>query len=172
MVIRDSQADSDLLSFAALASADPAGPESPVALSEAAERPARPAAPTVSPVASAQPTRPQAVPAPPRGGMVARFRRRLFNPLGDRGDKADALAPVGRPDTADVPTPKRHDVGFKASLAEFLLINRLRARIRPKAAQPVQSADMLQRAEQIIYVTCKDWFGDGDSRSGDLGTRL
>ena len=102
MVIRDSQADSDLLSFAALATADPAGPESPVALFEAAERPARPAAPTVSPVASAQPTRPQPVPAPPRGGMVARFRRRLFNPLGDRSGKEDAQAPVGLPDPADV----------------------------------------------------------------------
>ena len=114
--------------------------------------------------------------------MVARFRRRLFNPLGDRSGNGYVQAPVGLPDSADVPpadslpkvapVKKRLDVGFKASLAEFLLINRLRARIRPKTAQPVQSADVLQRAEKIIYVTCKDWFGDGDSRSGDVGTRL
>lgn len=118
---------------------------------------------------------------PSRGGMVARFRRRLFNPLGDRNDKGGAPSPVGLPDSADVlltgklakaPNSKRNDIGFKASLAEFLLINRLRARIRPKAAQRLQSANMLQCAEKIIYVTCKDWFGDGDSRSGELGTRL
>ena len=111
--------------------------------------------------------------------MVARFRRRLFNPLGSLNGKPNAQAEAdqpGRQNPVPVAKPSKpdgaRDVGFKASLAEFLLINRLRARIRPKAAQPVQSAEVLQRAEHIIYVTCKDWFGENDSHSGELGTRL
>ena len=173
MAIHDSQFVSDLLPLPEPALPGPAGPtdsDSPVALAVATDRPAGSAASTVAPS------------APRPAGMVARFRHRLFSPLGTRNGKADVQAEVGLLDLDDslpdarlpttAPANKRRDVSFKASLAEFLLINRLRARIRPKAAQPVQSADVLQRAEKIIYVTCKDWFGDGDSRSGDLGTRL
>lgn len=186
MAIHDLQFVSDLLPLPEPALpgptdlTDPTGSDLPVALAEARDQPDRPAAPTVAPAATEP--EPERACAPPADGLVARFRRRLFNPLGTRSGKADVQAQVGLLDLGDLPpaerlpkaapTDRRRDVGFKASLAEFLLINRLRARIRPKAAQPVQSADVLQRAEKIIYVTCKDWFGEGDSRSGDLGTRL
>ena len=59
--------------------------------------------------------------------------------------------PSGKP---DVPAkPARRQIGFQASIAEFLLINRLRAR------QPSElSADVLERAANIVFVTCQDWF--------------
>jgi hypothetical protein len=179
----------DLLSPAELALAPEKGLNLPgVALALFPEPPESSAAPTAR-TRSTSPE-PAAVTKPPEDGMVARFRRRLFNPLGsprvaeserlqEAADLAqlDAATPAKTSTTAktvnrqDKAAPRR-DIGFKASLAEFLLINRLRARIRPQVAQPVQSPEMLQRAEKIIYVTCKHWFGDGDLRGSELGTRL
>lgn len=40
-----------------------------------------------------------------------------------------------------------------ASIAELMLLNRLRARTRSDLA-----LDSLERATQVIDVTCKDWF--------------
>lgn len=46
-------------------------------------------------------------------------------------------------------------LGFPASIAEFLLVFRLRARRRRAAL----SADMLERAVRVVLVTCQHWFG-------------
>lgn len=48
-------------------------------------------------------------------------------------------------------------VGFPASIAEFLLVFRLRARRRSAL-----SADILERAVRVVFVTCQHWFGAGD----------
>ena len=98
--------------------------------------------------------------SPPAVGMVARFRKRLFNPLG--GGPAAKAAPA--------PVITRRQIGFRASLAEFLLINRLRARIR--TVKPAQSFDVLQRSEHVIFVTCKAWFGDSEVRERYRGSRV
>lgn len=93
------------------------------------------------------------------GTMVARFRQRLFQPWS--GPRAVASAP-------DLPLPlAKRKLGFQASIAEFLLVNRLRAR-RP--AQP--SADVLERAARIVFVTCQNWFAPPQNRDVSHRTRL
>jgi hypothetical protein len=56
-------------------------------------------------------------------------------------------------------------VRFPARIAEFLLVLRLRARRRSAS-----SADVLERAVRVVFVTCQHWFGiSGESprhRSG------
>jgi hypothetical protein len=44
--------------------------------------------------------------------------------------------------------------GFNASIAELLLVNRLKARVHPGT----QATDILERASNIVLVTCKNWF--------------
>ena len=51
----------------------------------------------------------------------------------------------------------RHD-GSRARYAELLLISRLKA-----SSQDNEIAEILERAAQIVLVTCKNWF----PRSGD-----
>lgn len=51
----------------------------------------------------------------------------------------------------------RRDEVHRASIAELLLVARLRARNRRDLA-----VDTLERAAQVLWVTCKNWF----SRSG------
>ncbi|MCZ8257659.1 MAG: hypothetical protein O9327_18590 [Polaromonas sp.] len=81
--------------------------------------------------------------APP-ATMASRFRQRLFQPWS--GPRP--------PTAARPPAPIAHKkVTFQASIAEFLLVNRLRAR---KPAVP--SADVLERASRIVFVTCQNWF--------------
>jgi hypothetical protein len=92
-------------------------------------------------------------------GLVARFRKRLFEPR-TRPVQPDAIAP------APAPLPKR-ELNLRASLSELLLVTRLRAR---RKAAP--SADVLAQGERIVYVTCKSWFGTPDSAPPDRGTRL
>ena len=46
---------------------------------------------------------------------------------------------------------------FYARLAEFLLLNRLKAR-----NQRDESAEIMARAERIVFVTCKNWFAEPD----------
>jgi hypothetical protein len=84
---------------------------------------------------------------------TGRLRQRLFQPW-SHTPKAEKLEPfeVGRSHARSL-LPRR-DIGFQASIAEFLLINRLRAR-RP--TQP--SADVLERAAHVVFVTCQNWFG-------------
>ncbi|WP_411882931.1 hypothetical protein [Polaromonas sp. YR568] len=91
--------------------------------------------------------------------MVSRFRQRLFQPWS--GPRATASAP-------DLPLPiAKRKLGFQASIAEFLLVNRLRAR-RP--AEP--SADVLERAARIVFVTCQNWFAPAPNRNVSHRTRL
>jgi hypothetical protein len=91
--------------------------------------------------------------------MVSRFRQRLFQPWS--GPRAVSSAP-GLP----LPVAQRK-LGFQASIAEFLLVNRLRAR-RP--AQP--SADVLERASRIVFVTCQNWFAKPSLGRPDHRPRL
>lgn len=80
----------------------------------------------------------------PPVSMASRFRQRLFQPWpGLRAPTAaQPLVPIAQ-----------KKMTFQASIAEFLLVNRLRAR---KRAEP--SADVLERASRIVYVTCQYWF--------------
>lgn len=78
-----------------------------------------------------------------RTTMASRFRQRLFQPWSG----SQALV-VPKPEPA-----AQKKMSFQASIAEFLLVNRLRARRR---AGP--SADVLERAARIVFVTCKNWF--------------
>ena len=48
-------------------------------------------------------------------------------------------------------------IGFQARLAEFVLLNRLKAR-----SQRDESAEIMARAERIVFVTCKNWFAESD----------
>ena len=93
--------------------------------------------------------------------MAARFRQRLFQPWRQPGSEAARL-PAPPVDAAP-----RRQLTFQASIAEFLLINRLRAR-RPAAP----SADVLERAARIVFVTCKNWFAPAESRDVRHRTRL
>lgn len=43
---------------------------------------------------------------------------------------------------------------FSASVAEFLLVFRLRARRTPESA-----VNVMQRALRMVLVTCENWFG-------------
>jgi hypothetical protein len=91
--------------------------------------------------------------------MVSRFRQRLFQPWS---------GPRAAPSAADLPLPiARRKLGFQASIAEFLLVNRLRAR-RPAAP----SADVLERAARIVFVTCQNWFAPAQNRDVSHRTRL
>ncbi|MEP6772987.1 MAG: hypothetical protein ABI893_14475 [Polaromonas sp.] len=105
--------------------------------------------------ASAKPARTDVTVVSPTT-LVSRFRQRLFQPwLGPR-------APVAAKTPAPIAQKK---ITFQASIAEFLLVNRLRARRR---AEP--SADVLERAARIVFVTCQNWFaapqrGGPDHRS-------
>ncbi len=72
-------------------------------------------------------------------GLVARLRHRLFEP---RQRKAWPAPPA------------RREVGFRAGIAEVLLLTRLRARHRS-----APSPEMLARAALMVQVTCKSWFG-------------
>jgi hypothetical protein len=98
-----------------------------------------------------------AVRAPP-ATMVSRFRQRLFQPWS--GPRAPAAT--------QLPVPiAQKKMSFQASIAEFLLVNRLRAR---KRAEP--SADVLERAAHIVFVTCKNWFASPRQERPDHRSHL
>jgi hypothetical protein len=62
---------------------------------------------------------------------------------------------------------QRRRVSLQASLAEMMLVNRLRARTRTDLA-----LDTLQRGAAIIELTAKHWFADAaNSRDGRLKVR-
>lgn len=86
-------------------------------------------------------------------GLVARFRQRLFPPWSPRKEPSATSLPA--------PVTKRQ-AGLQSSIAEFLLVNRLRAR-RCAAS----SADVMARASRIVFVTCQNWFGTAQSRGAD-----
>ena len=60
----------------------------------------------------------------------------------------------------------RRAVGFPVSVAEFLLLFRLRVRRRSALC-----ADMLERAVHVVVVTCKSWFyrDAGQPKSSPVG---
>lgn len=58
-----------------------------------------------------------------------------------------------RPDGRVAEEEAKRDVGQWASIAQLLLLARLRARNRRDLA-----VDSLERAAQVMLVTCKNWF--------------
>lgn len=102
--------------------------------------------------APAAPVLPRSGPPALRTGLVARVKQRLFSPAAPGASAAAA---------ALVPATVKGRMTFQASIAELLLVNRLKAR-----SQKDQAARMLERASAIIFVTCKSWFaGTGASPS-------
>lgn len=87
---------------------------------------------------------PAVVTTPAPQGLVSRVKRRLF-PASTRSPSAS---------TALIAAPRK-GITFQASIAEFLLVNRLRARSRRD-----QASEMLERASHIVFVTCKNWFAE------------
>jgi len=88
----------------------------------------------------------------PPGTAVSRLKDRIFQGWSSREES-------GEPKSHPVPAiaPQRQ-VGFPARIAEFLLVFRLRARRRSTL-----SADILERAVRVVFVTCKNWFSGTDS---------
>ena len=61
-----------------------------------------------------------------------------------------------KPEKADLVVTRKSK--FSATVAEFLLVLRLRAR-RP----PHNECGVMQRALSMVLVTCDHWFGKADS---------
>ncbi len=78
---------------------------------------------------------------------IVLVKMRRPKPGAQLAKKADACVPMLVPERA---------LGFPARVAEFLLVLRLRARRRSAL-----SAAMLERALQVVFVTCQHWFGAG-----------
>lgn len=89
---------------------------------------------------------------------MSRVRQRLFSPQSAGSSAAPRLDVALRPATPPAPLSVR--AGFQAGIAEFLLICRLRAR------RAAPSADVLERAARIVFVTCKNWFATAESGHG------
>lgn len=82
-------------------------------------------------------------------GLVSRFRQKLCR--------------LGRPMfgvSADAAQLSRQTLTLRAGIAELLLVTRLKARTKPVDTR--LNADVLERATEIVYVTCKSWFTDAD----------
>lgn len=88
----------------------------------------------------------------PSASAVARLKERLSQSW----SRSVLDAGSANANRLPVVTPAR-PVGFPVSIAEFLLVLRLRAR-RP--ASPC--GDILERAVRVVFVTCKHWFGATD----------
>ena len=85
-------------------------------------------------------------------GLISKFRQRLFPP----GPAADVAV-----------VPSRRRRSLQASIAELLLVNRLKAR-----SQRNQASEMLDRASHIVFVTCKHWFSGGNAKAPQRRTPL
>ncbi|MDO9403695.1 MAG: hypothetical protein Q7T87_06675 [Polaromonas sp.] len=109
---------------------------------EAAAAHAGKLAPTSKAVASAKPASPKA--AGP--GLVSRVRSRLF-PARSAPDDHAAEA-------------QKRGVGFQASIAELLLINRLKALGRRNHGV---EAEIMERASHVVFVTCQNWFTEPEA---------
>jgi len=90
---------------------------------------------------------------PPSGTAVTRFKDRLLHPWSRSREESNSSLPVVAPSRA---------VGFPSSIAEFLLVFRLRARRRSAL-----SGDMMERALRMVLVTCKNWFSNSASPRHD-----
>ncbi|MFZ2296006.1 MAG: hypothetical protein WAW46_13340 [Polaromonas sp.] len=89
----------------------------------------------------------------PPGTVASRLKQRILHPWSPTGADV-ATRPV---------TPV--DVGqkrFPASIAEFLLVFRLRVRLRA-----ARSADVLERALRVVLVTCTHWFMPSEPEKPD-----
>ena len=84
---------------------------------------------------------------------MTRFKDRLLHPWSRSREESISSPPVVAPSRA---------VGFPASIAEFLLVFRLRVRRRS-----VLSGDMMERALHMVLVTCKNWFSSSASPRHD-----
>lgn len=102
----------------------------------------------------------------PPTGFISRVRLRLFPPSLPNAHPQAAGKTANRV-AGNVSTAVKQKVGLQASLAELLLVNRLKAR-----TQPDQAARMLERATHIIFVTCKHWFSHADNKPTRHETRL
>ncbi|CDS52822.1 hypothetical protein [Polaromonas sp. CG9_12] len=83
---------------------------------------------------------------------VSRLKDRIFQGWSSREESDE---PASHPVPAIAP---QRPVGFPSRIAEFLLVFRLRARRRSTL-----SADILERAVRVVFVTCKNWFTGTDS---------
>ena len=92
--------------------------------------------------------------------VAHRLRQRIFHPWSGAGNTAPAAPAAPQPKTKSA-------IGLQARIAEFLLILRLRARHK---SQP--SADVLQRAERIVFITCQNWFAPPEQRKPRRHTQL
>ena len=90
----------------------------------------------------------------PPASAVSRLKGRIFQGWSSREEPRDAES---HPVPAIAP---QRQVGFPSRIAEFLLVFRLRAR-----RKSVLSADILERAVRVVFVTCKHWFAGTDSHS-------
>lgn len=88
----------------------------------------------------------------PSASAVSRLKDRLFQGWSSREEPRESES---HPAPAIAP---QRQVGFPSRIAEFLLVFRLRARRRSAL-----SADILERAVRVVFVTCKNWFGGADS---------
>ena len=98
------------------------------------------------------------------GGLVAKVRQvrqRLFpsrtpatNPAETSGKPSENQSLLATKNLA------RRSVSFQASIAEFFLVNRLRAR----SQQTKQANEILERASHIVFVTCKHWFAEENQK--------
>ena len=88
----------------------------------------------------------------PPATAVSRLKERIFQGWSSREEPRE-------PESHPVPAlaPQRQ-VGFPSRIAEFLLVFRLRARRRSAL-----SADILERAVRVVFVTCKNWFAGTDA---------
>ena len=103
-------------------------------------------------------------PAMQRAGLVSRVKQRLFPPA---PPMLEEHRPLGATAPNRLPAVIKSKMTFQASIAELLLVNRLKAR-----SQKDQAARMLERASQIIFVTCKSWFSQAEHPSTRHETRL
>lgn len=90
----------------------------------------------------------------PPGTAVSRLKDRIFQGWSSRDE---APGPARHPPPAIAP---QRQVGFPSRISEFLLVFRLRARRRSAL-----SADILERAVRVVFVTCKNWFSGSDSHT-------
>lgn len=93
---------------------------------------------------------------PHRLGLVARVKQRLFPPSSTSAAFVNASEALSEHAPVVI---KKNKVSFQASIAELLLVNRLKAR-----SQRDQAAGMLELAAQIIFVTCKNWFSSTEQQ--------
>ena len=90
----------------------------------------------------------------PSATVVSRLKDRIFPGWSSREQPKE---PADYPGPAIAP---QRPLGFPSRIAEFLLVFRLRARRRSAL-----SADILERAVRVVFVTCKNWFTGADSHS-------